>query len=212
MTRGELILQTASKEIGYHEDKGKRNKYGAWYGLDGEPWCMEFVQWVYHEAGFDLPFSTASCGALLRWYREHQPECVTDRPVRGCIVIFDFPGTAYRTDHTGLFVSCDGFKLTTIDGNTSGGNDANGGWVQKRHRTLGYANPVYIVPRELNGKEDDMKRYHTLEEIRLDAPWAAETVAKLVERGALNGTDDGLDLSTDMLREFVVNDRMGIYG
>jgi len=25
------------------------------------------------------------------------PECVTDRPVRGCIVIFDFPGTAYRT-------------------------------------------------------------------------------------------------------------------
>ena len=150
---GADILAVAAREIGYHESAGKRNKYGEWYGLDGVAWCMEFVQWVYHEAGFDLPFKTASCGELLRWYRVNQPECITKEPVPGCIVIFDFPKTKYTTDHTGLFVKCDGYKITTIDGNTSGGNDANGGWVQQKSRTLGYANPTYIVPRGLETEE-----------------------------------------------------------
>ena len=209
MTRGELILQTASKEIGYHEDKGKRNKYGAWYGLDGEPWCMEFVQWVYHEAGFDLPFKTASCGALLRWYREHQPDCVTDKPVRGCIVIFDWPGTAYSTDHTGIFSRLENNELTTIDGNTSGGNDSNGGWVQQRTRKVSYANPTYIVLRGL--EEEIVERYQSLYEIMERAKWAYPTIKKLVDAHALGGTGGGLDLTEDMLRVFVVNDRMGVY-
>jgi len=148
MVTGEEILAVAAREIGYHEGKNKHNKYGEWFGLDGEPWCMEFVQWVYHEAGNDLPLKTASCGSLLRWYKRNQPECITKEPIEGCIVIFDFPKTAYDTDHTGLFVRTDGVKITTIDGNT-GGDEANGGWVQQRTRTLRYANPTYIIPRGL---------------------------------------------------------------
>lgn len=60
-------------------------------------------------------------------------------------------------------------------------------------------------------EEETMKRYDTLEEIETSAPWAAETVRKLIERGALSGTGTGLDLSADLLRAFVVNDRMGLY-
>ena len=206
---GEDILATASREIGYREGRGRHNKYGEWYGMDCVAWCMEFVQWVYHETGCDLPFKTASCGTLLRWYQEHQPECVTDKPVRGCIVIFDFPNTQYVTDHTGLFVRLEGDKITTIDGNTSGGSDGNGGWVQQRTRSLSYANPTYIVPREI--REDDMKRYQTLDEIMEQAKWAYPTIKKLVDAHALGGTGSGLDLSEDMLRIFVVNDRMGVY-
>lgn len=220
MTSGEEILAAASREIGYHEKPGHVNKYGEWYGMNGVAWCMEFVQYIYSECGAPLPFKTASCGELLRWYRENQPECITKEPVPGCIVIFDFPSTRYDTDHTGLFVGCDGFKITTIDGNTSNESEGNGGWVQQRTRTLGYANPTYIVPRELdNEKEDDVKRYNTMREISDECPWATETVAKLIEHGAIRGgglrDEQGrpadMDLSRDMLRLLVVNDREGLY-
>lgn len=60
-------------------------------------------------------------------------------------------------------------------------------------------------------EEEDMKRYQTMEEIRRRAPWAAETVSKLVGREALVGTGAGLDLSEDMLRTFVIHDRLGLY-
>ena len=57
-----------------------------------------------------------------------------------------------------------------------------------------------------------MPRYQSLEEIQSAAPWAVGTISKLMERGALNGTGEGLDLSLDMIRMMVINDRMGVYG
>ena len=221
MATGKEILALAVREIGYREGAGQQNKFGAWYGVDGVAWCMQFVQWCYAQAGAPLPFRTASCGALLRWYRSSQPECVVEEPAPGCIVIFDWPGTGYDTDHAGLFVSKTAAHITTIDGNTSSANDSGGGYVMQRTRALSYANPVYIRPRELTQEEDEnMKRYNTIQEIERDAPWAVETVKKLAGSGALkgnsgqldgNGFPSGLDLSTDLLRGFVVNDRMGLY-
>lgn len=219
----EQILAIAAREIGYHEGAGQRTKYGEWSGYNGQPWCMSFVQWVYHQAGADLPHMTASCGILLRWYQQNQPECIVKDPVPGCIVIFDWPGTAYTTDHTGLFVSQTGTQITSIDGNTSGGNDSNGGWVQQRARAISYANPIYIVPKELNNEkeeDEDMKRFNTMEEISQEAPWAVETVEKLIKAGGIRGSGQkdiqgrpaDMDLSLDMLRMLVVNDRAGLYG
>lgn len=221
-TTGDEIITIAVREIGYHESAGLRTKYSEWSGWNGQPWCMSFVQWVYHQAGADLPYMTASCGALLRWYQQNQPECIVKEPVPGCIVILDFPGTAYSTDHTGLFVKLDGQKIVTIDGNTSGGNDSNGGWVQERTRPLSYANPTYIVPRELrtDGEEEkDVKRYNTLDEIAAGAPWAEKTIKRLIARGIIRGggaTDKyelpaDMNLSEDMLRLLVFNDRAGLY-
>lgn len=223
MATGKEILAVAARETGYREDAGQRTKYGAWSGYNGQAWCVSFVQWVYHQAGSDLPYRTASCGALLRWYRENQPECVGREPVPGCIVIFDWPDTAYSTDHAGLFVSKTATHITTIDGNTSGADDSNGGYVRQRTRPISYANPVYIVPRELktdDEEDEDLKRYNTIAEIEREAPWAVGTVKKLIGFGVLRGSTDrpdenglpgGLDLSVDMLRGFVVNDRMGLY-
>lgn len=149
IVEGEEILATAAREIGYHEGPGKKNKYGEWFGMNGVAWCMEFVQYIYHQCGLDLPLHTPSCSGLLNWYKRNQPECVTTEPIRGCIVIFDWPGTQYSTDHTGLFVSKTDKKITTIDGNTGDGNDSNGGGVQQKSRNLSYANPIYIIPRGL---------------------------------------------------------------
>ena len=232
MATGEEILRLAATQVGYHEDKDGRNKYGAWYAStfgppqpmwNGLPWCMEFVQWVYAQAGSPLPYKTASCGDLLWWYRQHDPACVVKNPVPGCIVIFDFPNTAYSTDHTGLFVKVENGEITTIDGNTSNTSDASGGWVQQRTRKLSYANPTYIVPRELNGKEPeqmDEPRYNTIKEISDACPWATETVAKLIKHGTIRGygvkdsqgRPADMDLSEDMLRVLVYNDRENCYG
>ena len=201
MVTGEEILAIAAREIGYCRDKSGHNTFGEWFGLDYQPYCMEFVQWVYHQAGLDLPYKTASCGALLRWYKEHQPECVTGNPIPGCIVIFDFPSTAYDTDHTGLFVKVSDNKITTIDGNTSGGNDSNGGWVQQRTRKLSYANPTYIIPKgltdmDINKLIDEMtseQAYRIFlkanEHAALrEAPnWMKDELATAVEAGITDG-------------------------
>ena len=72
-----------------------RTKYGKWMGLDGQPWCMSFVQWCFHQAGTPLPHKTGSCSALLNWYQKNRPECVVKDPQPGDIAIFTF-------GHTGI--------------------------------------------------------------------------------------------------------------
>ena len=204
MVDGREILACAAREIGYHEGAGKRNKYGEWFGMNGVAWCMEFVQYIYHQCGLDLPLHTPSCSGLLNWYKRNQPECVTTEPIRGCIVIFDWPGTQYSTDHTGLFVSRTDKKITTIDGNTGDGNDSNGGGVQQKSRNLSYANPIYIIPRGLVEVDigkliDEMtdeqayklyaKAEKHMENLPLPVNWnAEEQLAKAVKAGITDGS------------------------
>lgn len=192
---GNDVLVAAVREIGYREGKGKSNKFGAWYGMNGAAWCMMFVQWCYDQAGAPLPCRTASCGALLRWYKANQPECITKNPVPGCVVIFDFPGGA-DTDHTGLFVSRTADTVTTIDGNTGDTSQSNGGWVQQKTRKTSYAKPIYIVPRCLGGgqKEETMTGKEIYEKLTeylgaQSAPdWAKAELAEAVELGITDGT------------------------
>ena len=214
MVTSEQIIAVAAGEIGTHEGPGKTTKYGKWYGLQGQPWCMEFVQWVYHTAGMDLPYKTASCGDLLNWYRKNDPKCITKDPIPGAIIIFDFPKTPYSTDHTGIFESKTQKMIVSIDGNTSKVSEGNGGWVERRTRTLSYANPTFIIPRGLvlENPEAEEMRYNTIQEIAAAAPWAVPTIEKLVKKGYLKGDDKGFDLSMDMLRMLVIEDRAGVYG
>ena len=51
-------------------------------------------------------------------------------------------------------------------------------------------------------------RYQTIEEI---PEWGQPTIRKMVELGLLQGTGTGLDLSLDMIRVYVTNDRAGLY-
>ena len=51
-------------------------------------------------------------------------------------------------------------------------------------------------------------RYNTIDEI---PDWGKPTIQKLIDKGALKGTGEGFDISADMLRMFVINDRMGLY-
>ncbi len=60
----------------------------------------------------------------------------------------------------------------------------------------------------MESEDEEVTRYNTIDEV---PDYGKATVQKLIDRGALNGTDTGLNLSDDMLRVLVVNDRMGLY-
>lgn len=61
-------------------------------------------------------------------------------------------------------------------------------------------------------EEEDEMRYNNLEEI---PSWAKATIQKLVDANLLQGVNENgeqaLDLTLDMIRMFVVNDRAGLY-
>lgn len=58
-------------------------------------------------------------------------------------------------------------------------------------------------------EEDTMeKRYQTLQDV---PGWADATVRKLIRKGSLRGTGDGLNLSEDMLRILVILEREGVF-
>ena len=61
----------------------------------------------------------------------------------------------------------------------------------------------------LKKEDENMPRYNKLEEI---PEWGKATVEKLMNLELLKGNENGdLDLSHDMLRMFVINDRAGLY-
>lgn len=56
--------------------------------------------------------------------------------------------------------------------------------------------------------EDMAKRYNTV----MECPsWARETIKKLIKKGYLGGNGTGLDLSEDMVRLLVIQDRAGLF-
>lgn len=140
----EAVLAIAAWQVGVLESPAGSNKVKyntAFYGrkVSGRayPWCMAFIWWVFREAGFNL-YKTASCSAFVRRYKAFSPgQVVTGGYRPGDIVFFDFSGSRKKTEHVGLVVSVSGATVTTIEGNTSVGSDANGGAVMRRTRKAG---------------------------------------------------------------------------
>lgn len=64
---------------------------------------------------------------------------------------------------------------------------------------------TYHLTRE---EVDDVTIYKTLADV---PAWGRPTVEKLLEKGYLEGTGDGLNLEHNMLRVLVINDRAGLY-
>ena len=53
------------------------------------------------------------------------------------------------------------------------------------------------------------KVYNSIDEV---PDWGKATIKKLVDKCYLKGNGKGLDLSEDLLRVLVINDRAGMYG
>lgn len=188
----ERVIELARADLGYTESPPNSNntKYGAAYGLQGQPWCVIFLWWLFREAGESAAFfggaKTASCGTLLRWYRE-QGQTVPVREVQpGDIVILNFHGTR-DTEHCGLVVDVTRAITTvasvaTIEGNTgSSGSQDNGGIVCEKVR---FPRQIVAVCRPQYQSEPA-----TVDDIT--GHWAEEAIRWCMETGIMQGYEDG---------------------
>jgi peptidoglycan hydrolase-like protein with peptidoglycan-binding domain len=148
MTTAQKVLQTAADEIGYRETGNNNNKFGVWYGMNNQPWCAMFVSYCFYTVGLPLKITTnkgfAYCPYGVKWFKDkglwHK------NPEVGDVVFYDWGGDQI-SDHVGIVekINDDG-SIIAIEGNTSVGNDSNGGQVMQRERNkgiIGYGRPPY---------------------------------------------------------------------
>ncbi len=139
----ENILKIAAQENNYSEFPAGSNKtkFGAWYGLNGQPWCAIFVSWVFYHAGHPLGKINTDKGfhycpsGYNFWKAKNQ---LTQTPQPGDIVLYNIHA-GQKTDHTGIFVRwlVKGLYFEAWEGNTSQHNMRDGGSVQLRRRWVG---------------------------------------------------------------------------
>src|SRR5829696_2669828 len=152
MTSVQQVLDRARSQIGVveHPSGSNRTPYGAWYGIQGQPWCAIFVSWCTYHEGLALPatisrgFAYTPSGAA--WFQRRRRW--TSKSAPGHIVFFNFPGDGVnRISHVGIVESVrpDG-SIVTIEGNTDERGGRTGGKVMRKVRRagiVGYGVPDY---------------------------------------------------------------------
>jgi cell wall-associated NlpC family hydrolase len=147
------VLNRARFETGYTEKNDNETKYGAWYGVNKQPWCAIFVSWCYDKAGLvdkvaaQTKKGFASCDAGLKWFAKKGKIVPVGEAQEGDIVFFQFDNDA-QPDHVGIVEkNMKRLKaLKTIEGNTSPnnkGSQSNGGGVYQKKRS--YATVMAVV-------------------------------------------------------------------
>lgn len=139
------FIATAYSDLGYKESPygSNKTKFGEWIGLQGQPWCMSAVQYWAYKAGVQLPARTGSC-TVLKDAAIKAGQWVTGGYKQGDIIIYQWKN---GMRHCGVLFETLGNTIKTIEGNTSVGNDSNGGEVMLRNRTtefvLGAVRPTF---------------------------------------------------------------------
>ncbi len=215
----EKILTIAQAQIGTKEYPfgSNRVKYNtAYYGREVSgteyPWCCAFVWWVFREAGAAELFrggtKTAYCPNLMDY---HKGQAVKDyRP--GDVIFFNFSG-GKTAKHVGICEKWDGKTITTIDGNTGEGNEANGGAVMRRTRDKKYIVGAYRPAYE---EEDtvDQKQFDAMMEnwLARQADKPASAWSKMDEAeaaGITDGTRPGSFATREEVATMLVNMKKG---
>lgn len=140
----QTVLDTAQSQLGTTESPPNSNltPYGAWYSpsLNGQKWCAMFVSWVFDHAKHPLGFIQTKhgihhCQSAYNYYKAHGR--LTAHPEPGDIVLYDWEGNGLA-DHIGIFKQwTSGAQLAfeAYEGNTSKGNNSDGGKVMIRVRS-----------------------------------------------------------------------------
>lgn len=162
MNEREAIVAKAVSQIGYKEKGNNDTIYGAWYGMNYQPWCMMFISWCAAQCGI----STGTIPKLA-----YVPYCMdfyqkqgrykakgTYKPQPGDLIIYG------SNSHIGIVEKVQGNTVFTIEGNTSAnGNSSNGDGVYRRSRALsdswikGYCLPDYKEEEEVEIKTIKVK-------------------------------------------------------
>jgi peptidoglycan hydrolase-like protein with peptidoglycan-binding domain len=141
------VLRVARSQLGFAEKPpgSNRSPYGAWYPMDGQPWCAMFVSWCAHRAGAAaLIPKHAYTPTGAAWFRERDQWGT--KPRIGAIVYFRWPSMK-RIAHVGIVESVRGDgAVVVIEGNTDTAGGRTGGRVMRQVRranVAGYGYPAY---------------------------------------------------------------------
>lgn len=134
----DTLVTVAARELGRFEDPrgSNRNIYGKWFGMDGVPWCAQFVSFCCATAG--IPFRSASTVYMKQWAQKNGRWSTTPR--RGMVAMLQRTAT---TGHCGVVegVRADG-TVVTIEGNTNAAGSREGDGTYRKVRSarawLGY--------------------------------------------------------------------------
>lgn len=130
--------------LGVKESPPNSNRvlFSQWYNLIG-PWCAMFVTYCYAESGskaFQKGSRWAYCPFMVNDARAERNglKMIKANEVKpGDVVLFDWKGNGVA-DHVGIFEKWTkkGSTFACIEGNTSVGNDSDGGEVMRRTRNV----------------------------------------------------------------------------
>lgn len=157
MNGAKLLIEVASKEVGYLEkrsnasldskkDNAGLNNYTKYArdlfpSLQGQYWCDMFVDWCFVQA-----FGKIKARLLLGGFSAYTPDSAEffkvkgryykSNPKEGDVVFFR---NTKRIYHTGIVSAVMGDGFDTLEGNTSDGNEVipNGGSVCRKHYKMG---------------------------------------------------------------------------
>ena len=145
-------LKTAQGQLGYKENPNgsNNNKFGSWYGCNYQPWCAMFVTWCFEE-GTDTGSPSFARGSYYAYVPYVVSDArngrrglnVTSAPIPGDLVCYDW-GYDGTFDHIGIFAGGTATSFHAIEGNTSSGNQSNGGQVMDRSRSAADANIEFV--------------------------------------------------------------------
>lgn len=154
------FLAVAMEDLGYKEVPANSNytKYGAWMGLQYQPWCMSAVQYWANAAQVVLPVKTGSCTTLMN-AAQKKGQWVTEKYQPGDIVIYQFK----TGKHCGIITEVYKDYIIAIEGNTAVNNDNNGGEVMLRQRS--YENILGVVRPEFDAAEGGTISYEEFVEL-----------------------------------------------
>lgn len=130
------ILKIAESQVGTKENGangGAAMKYQKFFGRGPEPWCADFVSWVYTLAGKKT--NSPYCPTFIQQLKKQGRWKGRNNPKPGDIVFFDW-GRDGTADHVGIVkdVNADG-SIDTVEGNTGKpGGGSEGVWEKKRYR------------------------------------------------------------------------------
>ena len=121
MTERQDIVRIAAAEVGYAAGANDDTKYGVWYGMNHNPWCMMFVSWCAERAGIgkEVIPKMAYCPYAVIWFRSRGRfvKAGAGQPEPGDVIFFTEDGET--AEHVGLVEKADASRVYTIEGNSS---------------------------------------------------------------------------------------------
>jgi len=150
----QVRLEKAISYLGVKESPPNSNNtiFGSWYGVNYQPWCAIFVTYCDQLGGKPcksfvrgsryayVPYVVSDARNKQNWLS------VPDTPKPGDLVCFDWARDG-TFDHIGIFEAWAGSSpsaFTSIEGNTSVGNDSDGGEVMRRSRDTRNQATVFV--------------------------------------------------------------------